>query len=1017
MATLPAFTQEHANCGTCELKDHCHAGHAVFGLPPTKPFNGIMIIGEWPSTSDIRACVPFSSRPGALLRQLLLSAGIDMDECYLTNALTGGMPRDTLLKDVPNAILSCLPRLEAEIAAVKPRVILGFGTATLRALVGYEVVKTKRVRFECDGGCNEDRKIGPVYQCAKCKHIVPVVEHIWPEGEDNNANCIDCGVEALAVDGGDASSNWCIPPRECPECDASMMKLKPKMVKCPACGGKKMRDEERSIFMCDYNLGDVAGMVIPGAQFDWDKFGVKYIIPTFSPGFLLVPAKSEGSGDKKVMAGQFAAFAVQRHMQKALTLSKEDRDWSFEYEWTVGDGEEAADRLQQFVDDALATTEHELSFDIETEAYGCAHYCNVCEKKSFEDQREFIEGEVVEEFCPNCEEATPHTLETCEMDARELEQVTKIKVIGFGSRVMRRACVVDTREMRPDSPLAAKLKWLLTEEPELGKVAHHGTYDVPVIERMWGYRVVGYTTDTLIKHHAVHADETHSLAHLAARYTFAPMWKPPKSKRGAAKHESFEELVEYNARDVMVTSEASYALDIEVRAEGMEALHASDMALQQQALDMQANGLPLDYDAACEVGATALEKEDTALAEMRGILGDPEFNPNAPAQLQKALYVTLGNAVTDWTSGGKSKNKQPSTAKEVLVKLKDSPFKRALLAYREANSVTKAFFNITTNVDGTRTATPGRSLNIWEDGRVHVEWKPFGTVTGRFSSSPNMQNVPKWLRSMFKVAPGRKIVAADYDQLELRTLAMLCGDPLLVEKCMTADDKRKLEPDFDPHSFVASNVFKQYTRLALKDPAHNPDPKIKCKCETCHRKNLRDICKRVIYGLNYGAGEATVLEAIYNGGYYGPPISIADIRVVKEVLFKLFPGILTWRERMVREAEDTRELCDVIGGRRREFPLGEVPATEIANYPIQASSAGIVNERCILLYNESKRIDPSSMYIAQVHDAVYYEVAEDKAAEFADAMTRLLTCEKSHEGSAPMLFSASASIADNMRDV
>ena len=1014
---LPVFDQALAQCDTCELQESCHAGYSAFGAAPIKPFNGIMIIGDWPTQSDVFAKRPFTARPGMLLRELLISAGIDMEACYITNAVLGKVPSNAgALKDAaPNALRSCLPRLESEIAAVKPRVILGLGSVALQALVGYHQTVTKKVRFECEGGCNEDRRIGPAYQCAKCKHIVPALEHCWPPGEDNNANCEDCGVEAMAV-GPDPADKWCTPPRSCPECDASMMKLKPKMVKCPVCAGRKMRDEEHITFKCDYNLGDVAGMVIPGKQFGWDQFGVRYVIPTFSPGFLLLPVKSAGSGDKKVMAGQFAAFAVQRHMQKALTLSREDRDWSFEYEWTAGHGEDAADRLQQFVNDVLASTEHEISFDVETEAEGCAHYCTQCNKKSYEDQREFEEGDIVEDFCPNCEEATDHRLEACELDARNPELVTEIKVIGFGSRVLRRACVVDTRDMPPDSPLAKKVKWLLTEEPELGKVPHNGTYDVPVIKHIWGYRVQGYTTDTLIKHHAAHADETHSLAHLAARYTFAPMWKPPKRKRGAAVHETFEELVEYNARDVMVTAEASYALDIELRAEGLVELHRRDMILQDQALDMLQNGLPLDFEAAAEVGADVLAKQDAALKEMRDILNEPSFNPNAAQQLQKALYVTLGNAVVAWTSGGKSKKKQPATSKEVLVKLKDSPFKRSLLAWREANAITKSYFEITTQPDGTRLATPGRSLNIWDDGRVHVIWKPFGTVTGRFSSSPNMQNVPKWFRAMFRCKPGRKIVAADYDQLELRMLALLCGDKLLSHKCMTADDKRKLEPDYDPHSFVASHVFRRFVLLNPNDPNHSTDKKVKCKCEKCQRTSYRDICKRVIYGLNYGAGGPTVLDAIYNGGYNGPPISLDDINVVKEAIFKLFPGILVWREKTTREAEETRELRDVFGNRRREFPLGEIPGTEIANYPIQASSAALVNDRCIAFYPISRQIDPTSQYLAQIHDAVYFETDEERSEEFATVMTNTLTCERTYNGSAPMRFSATAGIADNMKD-
>ena len=1004
---LPVFSHADADCDSCELKLTCHAGQFALAAQPTKPFNGIMILGEWASQQDVQAQRPFAGRNGVLLRQLLLSSGIDMDACYATNAVLGRVPtQDGSLADVaPTAIQSCLPRLEAEIAALKPRVILGFGNTALYALTGHHVETTKRVKFDCAGGCNADRKVGPVYQCHKCKALVDVLKHVF---EDNA--CVDCGVV------GDGNTDPCSPPQACHECNASMTKCKPKLVKCPVCDGKKTREETQTSYEHDYNLAEVAGMVVPGAQFGWDACGVKYVIPTFSPGFLLTPAKSEGSGEKKVMAGQFAAYSVQRHMQKALTLSKEDRPWAFDYEYTVGDGAGAANRLQAFVDTVLASQEHEISFDVETEAMGCAHYCNVCSKKSREDQITFTEGAVTEEPCPHCEEITFHTLETCELDARKLEQVSRIKVIGFGSRVLRLACVVDTREMRPSSLLAKKLKWLLTEEPSLGKVPHHGTYDVPVIERMWGYRVTGYTTDTLIKHHAVHADETHTLAHLAARYTFAPMWKPPKKKRGAAKHESFEELVEYNARDVIVTAEASYALDVEVAAESMEALHASDMALQQQALDMQANGLPLNIEAAKTAGLIALNKFDAALAEMRAVLNEPTFNPNAGAQLQQALYVTLSNAVSSWTKGGKSGNRKPSTTKDALVKLDDSPFKRALLDYKEADAVLKGYFDISLDAGGARIAMPGRGLNLWDDGRIHATWKPFGTVSGRFSSSPNFQNWQKWLKAMIACSPGRKIVGADFDQIELRVLGLLCGDAMLINKCMGADDKRKLEPEHDPHSFIASHVFKQYTKLLLKDPAHNPATDVKCKCQTCHRKNLRDLCKRVIYGLNYGAGEGVVLASIYKGGYYGPPISVADIRVIKEVIYKIFPDILTWREKMIRLAAETRELRDVFTGRRREYALGEIPSTEIANFPIQAGAAAIVNERGTLFYQQHKLLDPSSLYLAQIHDAIYYEVDAERADVFAREMGKTLTCQKSVNGSAPMTFSASGVVANNLRD-
>jgi hypothetical protein len=58
---------------------------------------------------------------------------------------------------------------------------------------------------------------------------------------------------------------------------------------------------------------------------------------------------------------------------------------------------------------------------------------------------------------------------------------------------------------------------VLAIQPELGVCFHHGTYDVPVISKLWSIWCENYTTDTLIKHHETHADETHDLAHLAAR--------------------------------------------------------------------------------------------------------------------------------------------------------------------------------------------------------------------------------------------------------------------------------------------------------------------------------------------------------------------------------------------------------------------------------------------------------------------------------------------------------------------
>lgn len=968
MLPYKVFDMSHAKCDSCELKPFCHERkQRAYAAGPSKPFNGIMIVGEGPGQQEVNAGRPFVGRSGQLLRALCSGAGIDMDACWITNATLAKPPSSQsndgpLHQRFPGAIHGCLSRLEAEIAYVKPRVILAFGNAALIALTGYETEFKKRVTNECEA-CNNERKIGPIYQCAKCRFVIEPVPHVWDdsglfdgaeavEGEES-FNCVECG----KTRGNDAGEH-CQPPQNCPQCDARTSKLKLKMIKCQTCMGRKTKEETGVRFDFDYKITEVAGMIIPAERFNWHELGVKHIIATFHPSFLMRPAKSEGSGDKKVMAGQFAAYAVQRHLEKAAALAKADRAWTFEYDVTVGDGEDAAKLLDDLYLDALNSDEYELAADIETEAWGTAFYCQECNKKTAETTEPCpTDAQYVEDRpCAHCRtgeddpetgqplaKITVHELRPCELDARELEEVSKIKCIGFASRVLRRVVVCDTREMKKDSPLWLSIKDVLqsksanfTHKKHLGIVFHHGTYDVPVIRKMWGIVCNNYSSDTLIKHHEAHADETHTLQHLAARYTYARLWKPPKQKRGAVIHEDFEELALYNARDCMVTAECSWALDIELRQEKMQELAKVDMALQKLALDMHWNGMPIDLNVAQKIGTEALGRKLENLREMRECLNQPEFNPNSAIQLRKALYETLGNTVTDWTDGGKSGKRNPSTAKESLVKLEDTPFKRSLLAYRDTDATLRSYFNVEHGRDGRLMAIPGRGLNLWDDGRFHARWKPFGTVTGRFSSNPNAQNFPRWLRAMIKVGAGRLIVGADYDQLELRVLAVLSGDTELISRCMNANSKRKLEPEYDPHSFVASYVFpKQYVFLSLNDSKHITDENVRCKCETCLRSNLRDLCKRVIYGLNYGAGEETVLASIYNGGYSGPPISVLDIRHIKKVIFEVFPGILPWREMMVETAQSTRELRSAFMHRRREFALGEIPVTEISNFPIQ----------------------------------------------------------------------------------
>jgi uracil-DNA glycosylase family 4 len=946
----PVIGPAHANCGQCELKVNCDRGKVVGSKAP-RNWNGIMVIGEGPGRQEVVEGRPFVGASGRLLRAMFESEGVDLDDCYVTNATLCLPPPSAEAKGFhdrfPNAVYSCLPRLEAEIAAVKPRVIISFGAASMIALTGYEETTSKRKPFECDN-CDNDRKVGPIIECsAKDALKKPCHKRYW--------------ADEVPADG------------MCGKCGASLKKAKPKRVKCPKCHGLKTKVQDETHFEYDYKISEIAGAVISHKQHAWTDLGVKYIIPTIHPAALL--------RDTSYGGGQFMAKAVQKHIRKAVHLSKVDEDWGFEYETTAGESDsEAAEHLREYIYDGtyatvvgtsktrLAITD--FSADIETEAWNADH--------------------------------------TKELDATELTEVSQINCIGFASVKRGYAFVVDTRDMRPGSALARMMQRVLTDV-NVKKCFHHGTYDVPVIRKLWGYDVAGYDNDTLIQHHVLYPDEPHRLAHLAFSFTYAPIWKPPKNLKGREAHESFESLVKYNARDTMLTDEIKEHLTASLTRHKMSHVYDLDMnKLQQQALSMQKSGMYVSKESALKVGKEALEKTNDALKKMRKIIGVEDFNPNAQKQLQWALFTKLGYNAIDRTSKGAA-----STAAASIKKLPDSPFRNALLSYSAANATLKGYFEVD---DERILATPAKALHLWPDGRLRAVWKPFGTRTGRFSSNPNLQNWPKWMRALIVAPPGRKIVGADYDQLELRILAALSGDEMLIDKCSNADENDKLNPDCDPHSFVALNAFGlSYTGLNKKDPMHNKDDS-RCRCETCARKAMRDLCKRVIYGLNYGAGDEKVLESIYEGGYEGPEITLQMIGRVRQAIFRAFKRVLPYQQKLIRESNANGYISDAILGRKRHFPLGDIPVTEIKNFVIQSTGASIINIRNTMAYENLASVDPSALYMAQVHDAVYYEVDEDKAEAFSEFLGEMLTWETSlYPGGPKMRFSASGAIADDWK--
>jgi len=720
----------------------------------------------------------------------------------------------------------------------------------------------------------------------------------------------------------------------------------PRSKQCAECGGRKTRGRTAKEYVTDHRVSWVAGATFTpqeASSAGWlADYGVRYVVASFLPSALLVKAETSAQAH---VGGQFIANTVVAHLAKARRLLAEDRDWALEV--TVTD---LVEDVQEYTRDATLP----YAVDIET-------------------------------------------------DAKAPYDVTTIKCIGIGRADRAEVLVVDTSRSEPTDPLVRAVKAFL-EDPTKKKVYQNRQYDELVCELRWGAVTAGTVFDTMLAHHALSPDEPHNLQRIALTYTDAPAWKPPKNRNGMEAFASDEEFWTYNARDVRATALAHRAMATTLRAEAVAQVHDHDLRMATIAMEMQRVGIPLDAAARDALGVQYRQQADDALAGMRAylrawnlpqaddapVLDDPAlFNPDSPKQLGWALFEAGGPCNLRPTLRSE-KTGEPSTSRDAVRPHASHPFVRLLLQYRDARKIVGTYIDS----DGLRLAA---------DGRIHPSWKVHGTVTGRWSSSPNLQNWPAVMRTIVKPPQGFVLIGADYSQLELRIIAALAGDPTLIRLCMEADESDKTNPAKDPHSYVAS--------LAFGKVFHDSDPK--------GRKALRDGTKSVVYGMNYGAGARKILATIMgNEDYKGPPLTVDMVERIMHAYFSGFPRVKDYRDNALERASAKRAVFSPLLGRRRPFPLGDVDATIAMNFPIQSCAADLMNESLDVLYKALPDADPDAVILAQVHDAVYVECREEHAAAVAALVEKSLTRTLRLVPDAPeMLFVASAKIGTSWDQV
>src|SRR5438445_5802788 len=194
---------------------------------------------------------------------------------------------------------------------------------------------------------------------------------------------------------------------------------------------------------------------------------------------------------------------------------------------------------------------------------------------------------------------------------------------------------------------------------------------------------------------------------------------------------------------------------------------------------MERIGIRVDPSALAAM-SELMEKEVRRLEKEIWELAGAEFNVNSPTQLAEILFDKLNLQVAAKRGRGKTR----STAVEILQELSAKhPVPAKIIEYREFSKLKSTYVD----------ALP--KLIHPETGRLHTSMSQTGTATGRLSSSdPNLQNIPirselgRQIRAAFVAEPGMILLGADYSQIELRVMAHLSNDPVLLDAFRTGQD-------------------------------------------------------------------------------------------------------------------------------------------------------------------------------------------------------------------------------------
>ena len=566
------------------------------------------------------------------------------------------------------------------------------------------------------------------------------------------------------------------------------------------------------------------------------------------------------------------------------------------------------------------------------------------------------------------------------------------------------AVVVPYSLIESNASLRASVAGILEHNPT---VFQNAKFDIGWLEH-FGFTVGALTHDVMLMHHAISPELPHDLGFIVSIYGKTPYWKGEMLNRDMQLDLMPPETVfTYNARDSVVLLQVLPGLLKDLDDSGAkDAYYNISMKMIRPIMGMEKRGMKVSPHRV-EQWKKDLEAQKEALgAECHAVLGNTDISFSSDDDLRFAVFG-LSNRRIDTAEEELAKRvgrtntkvyrelqrlrsvgtirplfpqgrrkgtatRGASVADDTLLSLVRESSNRIALIGRFRRPTTEHLAECEDLKRGTDFVSKLREYNgidkllstytkflVADDGRVHPQFLIHGTTTGRLScKKPNLQNQPESARVVFTADEGNVLLSADYSNLELRVLAYISNDRVMLSM---------FEKGLNIHDENTKALF-----------GIGPDhPKWKA---------FRKAAKIYIFGRNYGGSVEGIFERVL-AEVPDSGLTAGRFRQVDETYRRLHPDYMQWYERTRSEVLEKRRISNAFGRVRTFFGNQNDILKEGLNTPIQGTAADIINTATIRIYEEGIPI------ICQVHDQLIFEVDDGAQLEVASIVRPLMERE------------------------